>query len=65
MRGTFYSATGNVDDTGERQIVLDQFKLSTNILELSEHERDTLNEIKRIMSEECDRLQFDIDEIQA
>jgi hypothetical protein len=43
---------------------VESFKLS-NILELSEQEKSIVTEIKRIMNEECDRLQSDIDEIQT
>lgn len=63
MRGTFYSNTGGVENPGERRI-LEDLSLS-NILELSEQEKSILDGIKRIMNEECDRLQFDIDEVQA
>jgi hypothetical protein len=42
--------------------VIDGFKLS-NVLDLNEEERKILNEIKRIMQDECDRLLEDIEEI--
>ena len=35
----------------------------SNILELNEKEREILDEMKRIINEECERLEFDIDEI--
>lgn len=60
MRGTMYSTLGH-ENQGERRIV-EGLRLS-NILELSEQEKSVMNEVKRIMEEECDRLQFDIDEI--
>lgn len=65
MRGSFYSTTTNkfndIKDTQETQVI-EGFKLS-NILDFSEEEKKILAEIKRIMQEECDRLQEDIDEI--
>lgn len=71
MRSSYYSTAGGAasgeviaeDSTGEKKIV-ESFKLS-NILELSAQEKAIVAEIKRIMDEECDKLQFDIDEIQA
>lgn len=42
---------------------MDSFKLS-NVLELSEKEKDILLEIKRIMEEECERLAYDIEDVQ-
>jgi hypothetical protein len=53
MRGTFYSSA-TPENPGERRI-LESFKLS-NILELSDQEKQIVSEIKRIMEEECDRL---------
>ena len=58
MRGTFYS-----EEREETQIV-DTFKLS-NVLELSEQEKGIISEIQKIMNEECEQLQADIDEVQA
>ena len=65
MRDTFYSSIGGEGGTevGEKRIV-ESFKLS-NILELGEKERAIVSQIKEIMSDECDRLQADIDEVQA
>lgn len=62
MRGTMYSNMGQ-ENPGERKIV--EFIRLSNILELTEQERSIVNAIKRIMEEECDRLQLDIDEIQS
>lgn len=59
MRGTFF----NDDPLGDTRIV-ETFKLS-NVLELTEQEKGIIAEIKRIMTEECDQLQADIDEVQA
>lgn len=61
MRGTMYSNMGQ-ENPAERKIV--EFIRLSNILELTEQERSIVNAIKRIMEEECDRLQLDIDEIQ-
>jgi len=58
MRGTFYS-----EEREETQIV-ETFKLS-NVLELSEQEKGIISEIQKIMNEECEQLQADIDEVQA
>ncbi len=65
MRGTFYSSIAGegIPEVGEKKIV-ESFKLS-NILELSEQERSIVAQIKEIMEEECERLQADIDEVQA
>lgn len=73
MRSSFYSmkfeqesnmgnGTQNTNN-GERKIV-ESFKLS-NILELNEQEKQIVSEIKRIMNEECESLQEDIDDIQT
>ncbi len=43
---------------------MESLKLS-NILELSEQEKSIVEQIKSIMNEECERLQFDIEELQA
>jgi len=59
MRGTFF----NDDRLGDTRIV-ETFKLS-NVLELTEQEKGIIAEIKRIITEECDQLQADIDEVQA
>lgn len=37
----------------------------SNVLELSDKERAILAEIKRIMEEECEKLQVDIDEVHS
>ena len=42
---------------------MESFKLS-NVLELSAEENSIVVEIKRIMNEECEKLQADIDEMQ-
>lgn len=43
---------------------MESLKLS-NILELSPEEKFIVEQIKAIMNEECERLQFDIEELQA
>ncbi|CDW91275.1 UNKNOWN [Stylonychia lemnae] len=66
MRGSFYSTSGG-NKFGELQNketkVVESFKLS-NILEFNEEEKKILAQIKKIINEECDKLQEDIDEIQ-
>ena len=65
MRGTFYSSMAGegAPEVGEKRI-MESFKLS-NILELGEQERAIVEQIKEIMQEECEKLQGDIDEVQA
>ena len=43
--------------------MVESFKLS-NILEFNEQEKKILDEIKRIINEECDKLDNDIAELQ-
>ena len=62
MRDTFYSSVETSQQTETRFV--EAFKLS-NVLELSEKERAILAEIKRIMEEECEKLQVDIDEVHS
>lgn len=65
MRGTFYStATGEGGNPPGETRIVESFKLS-NILELSDQEKSIVEQIKQFMNEECDRLQGDIDEVQA
>jgi len=67
MRGSFYSTSGTpADKFGDMQNkenkVVESFKLS-NILEFNESEKKILAEIKRIIGEECEKLQEDIEEL--
>lgn len=68
MRGSFYSTTtnrfGEEMRAQESTQVVESFKMS-NILELNQKEKQILAEIKRIITEECDKLDNDIQELQT
>lgn len=57
MRGSFYSTSTNKfgGEIQNNDRVVESFKLS-NILEFNEEEKKILAEIKRIISDECDKL---------
>ncbi len=44
--------------------VVESFKMS-NILELNEQEKQILDQLKRIINEECEKLDNDISELQT
>ena len=65
MRSSFYSnvnASSEIEELKESKIV-ESFKLS-NVVELKPEEKEILEEIKKTINEECDRLNLDIEELQ-